>query len=798
MFKEDHLSFRQRKYMKVKNIIGRALGGIGLVVLSPVYLAIIVAIKKEDGITAPVFFSQKRVGIHKEYFNLYKFRSMRTDTPHDKPTHLLENPDQYITKVGRFLRKSSLDELPQLWNIARGDMAVIGPRPALWNQDDLIAERDKYGANDVKPGLTGWAQINGRDELEIPVKARLDGEYVKKMGPLMDIRCFIGTVFSVLRSDGVVEGGTGAKKKLMVITNHSYMLWQFRRELIGKLMEDYDVIISTPFVGHEDDFKAMGCTMIETDVDRRGINPKTDMKLYLTYRRLLKEHHPDMVVTYSIKPNVYAGYACRQMRIPYCVNVQGLGTAFQKKGLREIVIRMYKTALKKAKTVYFENKGNAKVFLQEQIIRREQMCLLKGAGVNLKYYTYQKYPENDKVHFLYLGRIMKEKGMDELFYAAKELQRKEVPFVLDLVGFFEDEYKEKIDKLVDAGIAVFHGFQEDPRPYYAMADCVVLPSYHEGLGGHRQMKFFRKHKKRKIAGIIILLIVLLIGGIYGSIWWKFYGDSVGVVSADKVDPKAKKVKIAKEKRKDKDVYNVLLVGTDSRDPDADRGRSDSMMMVSFNKKEGKSTAISFLRDSLVDIDGHGKSRLGHTYAYGGVGLTINTINKTYDLDIQNYITISFDDLVNVIDEIGGVTVFISEEEAAYYRENGMPDIQAGDVTLTGSQALAHARNRTLGNDFERTRRQRSVMYGIYRKIMEKKDPSALLPLINYAVNHVRTNMSVSEMYSMAKDVLSVDDLKMQQTCIPQDGTYTDITYEGMQVLKVDFDANKKKIEQLLY
>ena len=481
MFKEDHLSFRQRKYMKVKNIIGRALGGIGLVVLSPVYLAIIVAIKKEDGITAPVFFSQKRVGIHKEFFNLYKFRSMRTDTPHDKPTHLLENPDQYITKVGRFLRKSSLDELPQLWNIARGDMAVIGPRPALWNQDDLIAERDKYGANDVKPGLTGWAQINGRDELEIPVKARLDGEYVKKMGPLMDIRCFIGTVFSVLRSDGVVEGGTGAKKKLMVITNHSYMLWQFRRELIGKLMEDYDVIISTPFVGHEDDFKAMGCTMIETDVDRRGINPKTDMKLYLTYRRLLKEHHPDMVVTYSIKPNVYAGYACRQMRIPYCVNVQGLGTAFQKKGLREIVIRMYKTALKKAKTVYFENKGNAKVFLQEQIIRREQMCLLKGAGVNLKYYTYQKYPENDKVHFLYLGRIMKEKGMDELFYAAKELQRKEVPFVLDLVGFFEDEYKEKVEHLEQEGIIRFYGFQNEVRPFYEKAHCIVLPSYHEGM-----------------------------------------------------------------------------------------------------------------------------------------------------------------------------------------------------------------------------------------------------------------------------------------------------------------------------
>lgn len=147
-------------------------------VLSPLFLGIIAAIKIEDGITAPVFFSQKRIGIHKKHFQLYKFRSMKLDTPHDMPTHLLRNPDQYITKVGRFLRKTSLDELPQLWNIFRGDMALIGPRPALWNQDDLIAERDRYGANDVKPGLTGWAQIHGRDELEIPEKAKLDGHYV--------------------------------------------------------------------------------------------------------------------------------------------------------------------------------------------------------------------------------------------------------------------------------------------------------------------------------------------------------------------------------------------------------------------------------------------------------------------------------------------------------------------------------------------------------------------------------------------------------------------------------------------
>lgn len=198
-----------KNYLKTKSTVDRILGSVGMVVLSPVFLAIAAAIKLEDGLRAPVFFSQKRVGVHKSYFKLYKFRSMRLDTPHDIPTHLLDNPEQYITKVGRFLRKSSLDELPQLYNIARGDMAVVGPRPALWNQTDLIAERDKYGANDVKPGLTGWAQINGRDELEIDVKAKLDGEYVSKAGLAMDIRCVFGTIFSVLRGSGVVEGGTG-------------------------------------------------------------------------------------------------------------------------------------------------------------------------------------------------------------------------------------------------------------------------------------------------------------------------------------------------------------------------------------------------------------------------------------------------------------------------------------------------------------------------------------------------------------------------------------------------------------
>jgi len=180
---------------------------VGLVILSPIFLVLIIAIKTDS--KGPILFKQKRVGIHKSHFLIYKFRTMRIDTPKDVPTHLLENPEQYITKVGKFLRKTSLDELPQIVNILKGDMAIVGPRPALWNQYDLIAERDKYSANDILPGLTGWAQINGRDELEIEEKARLDGEYVEKMGFFFDIKCMVKTFTSVLKHDGVVEGGTG-------------------------------------------------------------------------------------------------------------------------------------------------------------------------------------------------------------------------------------------------------------------------------------------------------------------------------------------------------------------------------------------------------------------------------------------------------------------------------------------------------------------------------------------------------------------------------------------------------------
>ena len=198
-------------YKFVKRILDIILSLCGMIVLSPLFLVLIIAIKLDS--KGPVLFKQKRIGLHKKHFFILKFRTMRIDTPKDTPTHLLENPEQWITKVGKFMRKTSLDELPQIWNIFVGDMSIIGPRPALWNQYDLIEERDRYGANDVLPGLTGWAQINGRDELPIKQKAELDGYYVKNVSFALDCRCFFGTILSVLKSDGVVEGGTGTMEK---------------------------------------------------------------------------------------------------------------------------------------------------------------------------------------------------------------------------------------------------------------------------------------------------------------------------------------------------------------------------------------------------------------------------------------------------------------------------------------------------------------------------------------------------------------------------------------------------------
>ena len=238
-------------------------------------------------------------------------------------------------------------------------------------------------------------------------------------------------------------------KKILILTNHSFMFWQFRRELTGQLQkEGCDVTIGMPKGDHWEDFAAMDCGLIDVDVDRRGINPVTDMKLFFRYWKLLKAEKPDMVITYSIKPNIYCGFACRLQTIPYCVNVQGLGSAFEKPAIARLVTLLYRVAVKKAKTVFFENTGNAAIFRDKGITPEHQQTVLNGAGINLEHHSLQAFPENPVVHFLYLGRIMKEKGMDELFSAVRRLHSEGVPFILDLVGFYEDGYKEQDRKSV--------------------------------------------------------------------------------------------------------------------------------------------------------------------------------------------------------------------------------------------------------------------------------------------------------------------------------------------------------------
>ena len=311
-------------------------------------------------------------------------------------------------------------------------------------------------------------------------------------------------------------------------------------------------------------------------------------------------------------------------------------------------------------------------------------------------------------------------------------------------------------------------------------------------------RLMKDHKAASFVICLVLVCLLTVGGTIGSIMWGLYSDSVGIVDPGDVDPTAEDVQIAREDQKNEDVINVLLVGSDSRDPNAEMGRSDTMMLVSFNKADNKASVISFLRDTLIEIDGYGQSKLGHTFAYGGVGLTINTLNKQFDLDIQDYIVINFENLVGIIDQLGGIQVNLTEEEAEYYRSNGMPDIQAGYVTLTGSQALTHARNRSLDNDFGRTRRQRAVLYGIYNKVMELKDPSVILSLINYCMTQVSTNMSVTELYDIAMDVLGTEHLMTQQAAVPKEGTYSFGTYDGMSVVEIDLEANKQYIKELLY
>lgn len=485
-----------------KRLLDIIISFFGLVLLSWLFLILIILVKIDD--PGPAFFTQKRIGIHKKEFSLHKFRSMKMDTPHDKPTHLLENPEQYITKIGRFLRKSSLDELPQIWDIFIGNMSIIGPRPALWNQYDLIEERDKYGANDIKPGLTGWAQINGRDELEIPEKAKLDGEYVSSLSFLFDCKCFFGTVFSVLRSDGVVEGGTGEikkealrvsadsdKKTVMVLSCHTNSLFWFRADMMKDfLAAGYNVVAvgQLPEEEWSEKFASFGVKYRQLEAERNGTNPLNDIKTLKNIEKLLEEEKPDSLFCYQAKTVIYGSIAAHKRGITEIYPlIAGLGSVLIGEGLKNKILRIlmtteYKAALKYANAVMFQNPDDMSFFVDGGLVKKEKCRMINGSGVDTRHFVPTEFP--GETAFLCISRLIRDKGVGEYLEASRIVHAKYPSVRCLLVGPFDtnpsavtpDELKE----YTDDGSVEYFGEQSDIIPFMSQCSVFVLPSYHEG------------------------------------------------------------------------------------------------------------------------------------------------------------------------------------------------------------------------------------------------------------------------------------------------------------------------------
>lgn len=803
-----------------KRLIDVTLSFCGLIILSPIFIGIAFAIKIDD--FGPVFFTQKRLGQNKQYFKMHKYRTMKMSTPKDVPTHMLDDPEQYITRVGKFLRLHSLDELPQIWDIFVGNMSIVGPRPALWNQDALIAERDKYGANDVKPGLTGWAQINGRDELEISVKAKLDGEYVRKESLFFDMRCFLATLRKVGHDDSVVEGGTGEikkagrhyvddksdeerighigfgeyveidksikrnvlvtgsnsyigesfceyvsknynanlsvdtidmidgawrqvsfqdydivyhvagiahadvgnvsektkeeyykintdlvlevakkakdegveqfvfmssmivygdaapfgktkiidkytvpnpsnfygdskfqadvairdladdsfkvivlrppmiygkgskgnylilaklakklpffpkvdnqrsmlyienfceflcqimlikkmkenavvlipqnsewintsdmveeiaavsdrkiiklaifkpfvlfgskmhgkigklvnkafgnscydqpisvykgldyqrvsfresvarteggigldkKKKVLFLVNHDVVIYNFRLELVERFIsEGYDVAISSPYGERIEDLKILGCDYYEINMDRHGMNPISEMKILMIYRKLISKVEPDVILGYTIKPNIYGAIAAAEKGIPFIANITGLGTAVENSGMsQKIITILYKIAFRKVQKIFFQNAEN-KQFFAEHKIAVGKYGMLPGSGVNLERFNVKEYPSDTIIRFAFISRIMQEKGIDQYLDTAKVIKEKYPNTEFHVCGFCEKEYVGKLNEYNKEGIVIYHGMIRDVASFLSDIHCVIHPTYYpEGL-----------------------------------------------------------------------------------------------------------------------------------------------------------------------------------------------------------------------------------------------------------------------------------------------------------------------------
>lgn len=484
------------KYIKRGFDIVLSFGG--MVVLAPVYAVTAIAIKMDS--PGPIIFKQKRISQGNGWFTLPKFRSMAKSS--DVPSHMLQEfaVQSNITSVGRVIRRFSIDELPQLYSIFKGDMSIIGPRPALWNQDWLIAERDKYGANDIKPGLTGLAQISGRDELEIPEKAWLDGKYAQCMKKSSwtafktDFNILVKSVFVTLGAKGVVEGGTGAiekekadaigdnKKRILFLANHFITLYAFRKELIQRLIkEGHEVYLSLPEDSDNKYFEELGCHIVITEIDRRGVNPVNDIKLIAFYKKMIKQINPDIIFSYTIKPNIYGTFVTNGKYKQVC-NITGTGATFlEDTKVAKICKMLYRKSVKKCYKVFFQNTGDRDFFIENGMIG-ENYEMLPGSGCNLEEHPYTAMPDDGVVRFLFIGRVMKLKGIDEYLKAAERIKKKYPNTEFIIAGWNEEEkYQKIVAEYQEKGYVNYIGFRDDINDWIAKCNCTVLPS-HGGEG----------------------------------------------------------------------------------------------------------------------------------------------------------------------------------------------------------------------------------------------------------------------------------------------------------------------------
>ena len=490
----------------LKPFLGRFVAWLVLITFFWLFLLIAIVIKAES--PGPVFFKQKRIWKNKkdgsiQFFYIWKFRTMRVDTPHDVPTHLMKDPEQWITRIGKILRKYSLDELPQFLNCAIfGNLVLVGPRPALWNQDDLYQEREKYRANDLVPGITGLAQVSGRDELPISVKARIDGKYaniVQKSslhGLLMDCYCLCKTVTSVLRSEGVVEGGTGAdnlkkKKRIAVLSSHTPSLFWFRMDMMKSFIQlGYEVYA----LGNEaeslwkDKFIEQGIQYFCINVERNGTNPIRDIETLFSVKKCLKKIKPEKVFTYQAKTIIYGTIAANLIGITEVYPlIAGMGSAFMAKGLKarlvKAILKMeYRISLRKCPAVFFQNMDDVELYRKERMVTGQNIVMLHGSGVNTDYFSVQSFPK--EFGFICISRLIRDKGVFEYLEACRKVKYEFPEVRCILVGPFDSNptaiKQEELQKYINGKVIEYFGEQEDVRPYLGMANVFVLPSYREG------------------------------------------------------------------------------------------------------------------------------------------------------------------------------------------------------------------------------------------------------------------------------------------------------------------------------